>query len=122
MSLIYGRIFSAFGEGQFEQNLWPSLKKRALEGSDFEMTPGEQIRDFIPVEEVAGWFIKALKHVLEQKEVTSFWNVASGNPISIKSFCENWWQKFQARGQLLIGRLQYRDGEVMRYVPEVKTW
>ena len=86
------------------------------------MTPGEQIRDFIPVEEVAGWFIEALKHVLEQKEVTSFWNVASGNPISIKSFCENWWQKFQARGQLLIGRLQYRDGEVMRYVPEVKTW
>lgn len=122
MSLIYGRIFSAYGEGQFEKNLWPSLKKSALEGSDFEMTPGEQIRDFIPVEEVAGWFIQALKYILEQRELTSFWNVASGNPISIKGFCENWWQKFQARGELLIGKLQYREGEVMRYVPEVKTW
>ena len=122
MSLIYGRIFSAFGEGQFEKNLWPSLKKSAIEGSDFEMTPGEQIRDFIRVEDVAGWFIQALEHISLQKEISSFWNVASGKPISIKSFCENWWQKFQARGQLLIGRLQYRDAEVMRYVPEVKTW
>ena len=26
ISLFYNRIFSAYGEGQFEQNLWPSLK------------------------------------------------------------------------------------------------
>jgi nucleoside-diphosphate-sugar epimerase len=122
MSLIYGRIFSAFGEGQFEKNLWPSLKKSALEGSDFEMTPGEQIRDFIRVEDVAGWFIQALEHISLQCEISSFWNVASGSPISIREFCENWWQKFQARGQLLVGALQYREGEIMRYVPEVKTW
>jgi nucleoside-diphosphate-sugar epimerase len=122
MSLIYGRIFSAFGEGQFEKNLWPSLKKSAIEGSDFEMTPGEQIRDFIRVEDVAGWFIQALEHISLQKEISSFWNVASGNPISIREFCENWWQKFEAKGKLLVGALQYRDAEVMRYVPEVKTW
>lgn len=122
MSLIYGRIFSAFGEGQFEKNLWPSLKKSALEGSDFEMTLGEQIRDFIRVEDVAGWFIQALEHISLQREVSSFWNVASGNPISIREFCENWWQKFDAKGKLLVGALQYRDAEVMRYVPEVKTW
>ena len=72
MSLIYGRIFSAFGEGQFEQNLWPSLKKRALEGSDFEMTPGEQIRDFIPVEEVAEWFIKALEQFYCREKCPAF--------------------------------------------------
>ena len=122
MSLIYGRIFSAFGEGQFEKNLWPSLKKSALEGSDFEMTPGEQIRDFIRVEDVARWFIQALEHISLQREISSFWNVASGSPISIREFCENWWQKFQARGQLLVGAIQYREGEIMRYVPEVKTW
>ena len=97
------------------------LKKRALEGSDFEMTLGEQIRDFIPVEEVAEWFIKALEHVSLQSEMSSFWNVASGNPISIREFCENWWQKFEAKGKLLVGALQYRDAEVMRYVPEVKN-
>lgn len=122
MSFVYGRIFSAFGEGQYEKNLWPSLKCRALEGSDFEMTPGEQIRDYIPVDQVAGWFLEALGICSNQCGTSSFWNVASGSPVSLADFCTFWWRKFEAKGQLRIGALPYREGEVMRYVPEVKTW
>ena len=58
--LTYNRIFSAFGEGQFYGNFWPSLKKAAMDNKDFNMTSGKQIRDFIPVEEVALSFLKDL--------------------------------------------------------------
>ena len=49
LELFYGRIFSAYGEGQFEENFWPSLRRAALSGNDFPMTAGRQISDFIPV-------------------------------------------------------------------------
>lgn len=119
MKLLYGRIFSAYGEGQFEGNLWPSLKKAALSGDDFRMTAGGQIRDFIDVREVASWFVDALSRPLEQNRAILFENVASGNPVSLVDFCSRWWGEFRASGKLLVGELAYRDGEVMRYVPAI---
>ena len=59
IELFYGRIFSAYGEGQFEQNFWPSLRRYALSGNDFPMTSGSQISDFIPVKVVASHLLQA---------------------------------------------------------------
>ena len=36
-------------------------------------------------------------------------------------FAEHWWKNWDAKGRLLPGALPYRDNEVMRYVPEVKS-
>ena len=47
IELFYGRIFTAYGEGQFKRNLWPSLKNAAIENKDFELFSGNDIRDFI---------------------------------------------------------------------------
>ena len=57
INLAILRLFTVFGEGQNPVNLWPSLKRAA---PPLPMTPGEQIRDFIPVEQVAHAFLKAL--------------------------------------------------------------
>lgn len=57
LHMTYLRPFHFFGDGQSEQNFWPSLRKAALAGEDFSMTLGEQIRDFTPVEEVAQRFL-----------------------------------------------------------------
>jgi nucleoside-diphosphate-sugar epimerase len=62
-NLFLGRIFQVFGEGEAENRLWPSLRKAALAGEDFPMTPGEQIRDFIPVEDVAARFLAEATHL-----------------------------------------------------------
>ena len=58
--LTYNRIFSAFGEGQFIENLWPSLRKAAMNGENFNMTSGKQIRDFIEVKKIALNFLEDL--------------------------------------------------------------
>ena len=115
MRLAYGRIFSAYGEGQYEKNLWPSLRLAAKAGENFEMTHGEQIRDFIAVERVAAWFVESLV----QEKAFYIANVASGEPVMLADFCRYWWKQFGAKGQLKFGALPYRDNEVMRYVPEV---
>jgi UDP-glucose 4-epimerase len=119
IKLTYLRIFSAFGEGQFEDNLWPSLMKKALAGDNFEMTSGEQIRDFIAVEDVAKRFVDELDFkgvVAGQPHVK---NIGSGCPQTLLSFVQYWWKEWNASGQLMPGALPYRDNEVMRFVPQV---
>ena len=47
------RIFQVYGKGEASERLWPSLIRAAKNGDDFEMTKGEQIRDFIDVRKVS---------------------------------------------------------------------
>ena len=46
-------------------------------------------------------------------------NVGTGRPQSVREFAEHWWREFGARGKLLFGALPYREGEVMRFVPQI---
>jgi len=117
IQLCYLRIFSAFGEGQFENNFWPALRKAAIAGKDFQMTGGEQIRDFIQVEDVAREFLHAAKRDDVQVDRPLIWNVGSGQPIMIRDFAKQWWKHWGATGKLCIGDLPYRPAEVMRFAP-----
>ena len=121
MEFCYLRVFSAFGEGQFYENFWPSLRSAALMGQDFEMTMGEQVRDYIPVELVATHFLNACKRDDVEKGKPLVLNIGSGNPVSLKDFAEEWWRnRWNAKGQLKIGAIPYRKNEVMRFVPEIE--
>lgn len=117
LELCYLRIFSAYGEGQFESNFWPALRKAALAGDDFAMTAGEQIRDFIPVGEVASAFLFAAVRSDVRPGVPLTYNVGLGQPVSMRGFAEHWWKAWGAKGMLRIGALPYRPNEVMRFVP-----
>lgn len=112
------RPFHFYGEGQASVNLWPSLRAAALAGHDFEMTAGEQVRDYMPVEEVAAAFVKELQQV-KTDACTVIRNVGTGQPITLRSFCEFWWHKWSASGALKVGSRPYPSGEVMCYVPEI---
>lgn len=117
LQLCYLRIFSAFGDGQFETNFWPALRKAALAGEDFLMTGGDQIRDFIPVEDVACEFLHAVNLNTVNVGEPRSWNVGSGSPIKMREFAEAWWQYWKASGALKTGALPYRSHEVMRFAP-----
>lgn len=121
VEMIYLRLFSVFGEGQNENNFWPSLKKAAMSGDDFKMTKGEQIRDFINVLDV----VKQIEIYCRKNDVKSgemlIENVASGKPVTLKEFAEYWWIKWEARGTINYGAIPYRKNEQMRYVPKVTS-
>lgn len=112
------RPFHFYGQGQASVNLWPSLKVAALAGDDFEMTAGEQIRDYMPVEKVAAAFVEEARSSTTDRSIV-IRNVGSGQPIALRDFCEFWWREWSANGALKTGSIPYRAGEVMRYVPEI---
>ena len=112
------RPFTVYGDGQHQENFYPSLRGAALAGSDFIMTLGEQVRDFVPVGQVAGAFLAALTRAPEPGHPAIF-NVGTGQAQTLRAFAEHWWHHWQAPGRLLFGAVPYRANEVMRYVPEI---
>jgi UDP-glucose 4-epimerase len=119
LRLSYLRLFSVFGIGQHEGNLWPMIRRAALAGEDLALTPGEQVRDFIPVEDVADELLAAAGDETVEPGIPRVRNVGTGRPQTVRQFAEHWWREFRARGKLLVGELPYRSDEVMRYVPQV---
>lgn len=117
--LSYLRLFSVFGAGQHEANLWPTIRHAALAGDDLPLTRGEQVRDFMGVDEVAAALVAAAVDDTVEPGRPSVRNVGSGQPQTVRQFAEHWWREFGARGRLLIGALPYRADEVMRYVPQI---
>lgn len=118
LELTILRPFHVFGDGEAESRFWPSLKKSAEAGQDFDMTLGEQVRDFVPVNDVARFFKSAInrKTTPGRPEV---YNVGTGKPQKLSEFASYWWTKWAAKGQLNFGAVNYRKNEIMRYVPLV---
>ncbi|TDK42037.1 NAD-dependent epimerase/dehydratase family protein [Algoriphagus formosus] len=119
LDITYLRIFHVFGEGEDESRLWPSLRKAAELGLDFPMTNGEQVRDFIHVDQVVDHLLSHCIQKTSQIMRFEILNLGSGNPQSIADFAQFWWNKWKAEGNLLLGQIPYRQGEVFRYVPLV---
>lgn len=113
------RIFQVYGEGEAESRLWPSLKKAALNGEDFLMTAGEQVRDFIHVKDVARSFVSELDFSLVSDGEVMIKNIGSGKPMSLREFSEKCWQEWGASGNIKFGSLPYRVNELMKLVPDL---
>ena len=113
------RIFQVFGKGEPESRLWPSLRKAALLGDDYPMTKGEQVRDFISVEDVAAAFVQGLNFDGVESGIPLIKHIGTGKPQTVIEFSEYWWRYWGAKGKLLPGAVPYRDNEVMRYVPKI---
>jgi nucleoside-diphosphate-sugar epimerase len=108
------RIFAVYGEGQNPKNFWPALKRAALAGEDFHMSPGEQVCDFSPAEFITN---ELLKEISKTRREEIFRNLGSGKPQTLLDFATAWWTHWKAKGRLLAGDIPYRKNEIMRYVP-----
>lgn len=76
----WGRVFIPFGPGEHAAKLIPSLIRNLAAGREFDCSHGEQLRDFLYVEDLAD----AIATVLESR-LTGVVNLASGEPRSLRS-------------------------------------
>mgnify|MGYP001204144690 CR=1 FL=1 len=116
VSLKILRLFQVYGDGELKTRLWPTLKEKAINGLDFKMTKGAQIRDFIKVQDVGNIIIKEAEDVKNNKILIK--NIGSGKPRKLSDFVLEAWKKFDAKGKIEFGYFPYRQNEVMRFVPD----
>ena len=110
------RLFHVFGEGELESRFWPSLKRAAEAGLNFEMSAGEQVRDFMNVSEVCDEILRQLDFQAVVMGEPVLKHIASNSPQTLLSFAKFWWKKFGATGVLKVGEVPYRPNESMRIV------
>jgi len=110
--LQWARLFYMYGDGQNPNSILAQLD-RAIEQREkvFKMSGGEQLRDYLPVEEVA----QNLIGLIECPHVDGVFNVCSGQPISIRRLVEAHLDKRQMTVQLNLGHYPYSDYEPMAF-------
>lgn len=79
ISSAWGRIFYVYGPHEYQERLVPTVVRSLLQGEPAFCSSGQQVRDFLHVEDVAAAFVALLQSGLQGNI-----NIASGVPCSIK--------------------------------------
>ena len=108
----WARLFYMYGPGQSQSSLFPLLQK-AIDNNDtvFDMSGGEQIRDFLPVKTIAEYLVR----IALQDEVTGIINVCSGRSATVRQLVEEYLEQHGARIELNLGHYPYPDYEPFRF-------
>jgi dTDP-6-deoxy-L-talose 4-dehydrogenase (NAD+) len=106
--LKWVRIFYPYGDGQSPKSLWSQMQNAILNKQDvFNMSKGDQLRDYLPVKKVAEYISK----IAMQNNVTGAINCCSGTPVSVKQFVENFFAEHNYNIKLNLGYYPYPDYE-----------
>lgn len=111
-SLKWVRLFYMYGKGQNPNSLISQLDRALANGEQvFNMSGGEQIRDFLPVEKVA----ENIVSIALQRNIDGIINNCSGNPVTAKQFVERYLQLNNRTITLNPGFYPYPDYEPMKF-------
>lgn len=109
------RLFLAYGPGQNNKRFLPQIIQGCLQNREFPTSIGAQLRDFCYVGDVANAIIQTLSCDKMDGQV---FNVASGQPISIRVMIETV-RDLIGQGQPKFGKISYRVGENMSLYADV---
>jgi nucleoside-diphosphate-sugar epimerase len=107
----WARLFYMYGKGQNPNSVLSQLDA-AIDNKDaaFNMSGGEQLRDYLPVEEVA----RQLFELFESRRSGPF-NICSGRPISVRRLVEERIDEQRSEIKLNLGHYPYPDHEPMAF-------
>tara|TARA_B100000886_G_scaffold328855_1_gene277640 strand:+ start:20664 stop:21494 length:831 start_codon:yes stop_codon:yes gene_type:complete len=104
--ILWGRLFYVFGEGQNKRTLFGQINDAiTMKKKYFNMSKGNQIRDYLNVKDVA----KLLFKVLTSTKKTTIINICSGKPISLKNLIKKWLKKKKSKLNINYG--YYRNSK-----------
>jgi len=110
------RPFLVYGPGQQGGMFVPAAIRACERGEPFEMSEGQQERDFVFVRDVAAAFLAACAVSASARVI----NVASGTPVRLLDVARAIERAFGRDGLLRPGARPYRPGEPMRVVGSPK--
>lgn len=110
--LIWARLFYLFGEGQSESSLFPQIRRAAASGEKlFPMSGGEQLRDFLPIQQFREEFVRLVLTPGNHGVV----NVCSGKPTSVRGLVERWISEYGWNIRPDPGQYPYPDYEPLAF-------
>ena len=110
--LQWARLFYMHGPGQKANSLLAQLDQ-AIDGGarEFRMSGGEQLRDYLPVQEVAA----RLGTLADCSDFDGVVNICSGTPVSVRRLVDQHLARRNAEIALNLGFYPYPDHEPMAF-------
>jgi len=110
--LTWLRMFYLYGPGQAATSLYSQLLMAvASHDTSFAMSPGDQLRDFMPAQEAGRSIAQFGLRDIDGGIV----NLCSGNPTRIVDIVRSWLRASNASLDLTMGALPYPDYEPFAY-------
>ena len=110
--LTWARLFYLYGEGQAAGSLLPQLEAAIARGDpEFNMSGGDQLRDYLPVEEAAADLVELALNGRDNGVV----NVCSGRPVSVRRLVEDVVARHGSSIRLNLGYFPYPEYEPMEF-------
>lgn len=106
VSHAHARFFYQYGPWEAPKRLVSSLMESFLAGTPAPATAGEQVRDFLHIEDVA----QAIR-VLGTSDATGLVNIGSGVPVTVADVARAVEHACGAEGLLQLGALPSRPGD-----------
>jgi nucleoside-diphosphate-sugar epimerase len=111
-NLTWVRLFYLYGEGQAVGSLLPQLESAIARGdATFNMSGGQQMRDYLPVDEAARYLVALAMNGKDNGVV----NVCSGRPVAVRELVEAAVRSHGSSIQLNLGHFPYPDYEPMSF-------
>lgn len=111
-TLQWVRLFYTYGTGQNLKAILPQLDLAVKNKDDkFNMSGGEQLRDYLPVEDIAKYICK----IALQNKITGIINCSSNKPISVRKLVENYITEKKYSIHLNLGYFPYPNYEPMAF-------
>ena len=104
MGLAWGRLFYLYGPYEDERRLVPAAIKALRSGREFPATTGEQVRDYLHVEDVAAGLCAMSHHRL-----SGVFNVSSCEPVTIAGLMRTLGELLGRPELIRLGALPPRD-------------
>ncbi|MGD0693675.1 MAG: NAD(P)-dependent oxidoreductase [Terriglobia bacterium] len=115
LAFAWTRFFYLYGPGEAPKRLVPSVILSLLRGETAKCTEGEQLRDFLHVEDAA-----AAVWAIAQSSLAGPVNIGSGQPVRIRSLVETLGRILEAGEKTVFGALPTDPAEPPFLVADVR--
>lgn len=107
------RIYDTYGPNDNRRKIIPILQKAFIEKTLIDLSPGEQLMDFVHIDDICKGVSVALDHIYSENFISSEFALASFNPRSLKDIAVTFSRLSNCEHLLKFGGRPYRNREVM---------
>ena len=113
LEVAWLRFFYQYGPGEDARRLMPHVINSLLRNEPCKLTPGEQVRDFLHVEDVAGAVCAVAK-----SQLTGAVNIGSGQPVTVREIAQSIGEIIGKSELVQLGARPYAPGDPMYIVAD----
>ncbi|MEG3656111.1 NAD-dependent epimerase/dehydratase [Arenibacter palladensis] len=112
--LINMKLYHIYGPNDSLTKFVPSIISKIKENTDnIKLTPGDQKRDFIYIEDVCSAYKAVLKNLVPKESINYEFEIGTGISISIQEFVKEVKRITKSTTNFHFGALEYRENEIM---------